>query len=50
MVKDDQEHISLKLSKEEKENLLRLARKKGCEGLTQFFRMLSKAKKIEIDL
>jgi len=42
--------IDARLTVKEKEVLLKLARSKGCEGVTAFLRMLVKAKKIDIKL
>ena len=42
--------IDARLTAKEKEILLKLARSKGCEGVTAFLRMLVKAKKVDIRL
>ena len=42
--------IDARLTVKEKEALWKLARSKGCEGITAFLRMLVKAKKIDIRL
>ncbi len=42
--------IDVRLKEQEKDKLLKLARSKGCEGITAFLRMLVKAKKIDIKL
>lgn len=42
--------VSAKLLLNEKTALYNLIRSKGCDGLTSFLRMLSKAKEVEITL
>lgn len=36
--------VDVRLTESEKKSLLRLARKKGCEGLTALLRLLARAK------
>ncbi len=50
MKAEESVRIDVRLKKQEKDKLLRLARSKGCEGITAFLRMLVKAKKIDIKL
>ncbi len=42
--------IDARLKESEKDKLLKLAKSKGCEGITAFLRLLVKAKKIDIKL
>ncbi len=42
--------VSAKLRTEEKVALYSLIKSKGCDGLTQFLRLLAKAEKVEITL
>jgi hypothetical protein len=42
--------IDARLTKQEKDKLLKIAKSKGCEGITAFLRLLIKAKKIEIEI
>ncbi len=42
--------IDVRLKESEKDKLIKLAKSKGCEGVTAFLRMLVKAKKIDIKL
>lgn len=44
------ERIDIRLSKEEKEKLLKLAKSKGCEGITQLMRLIGTAKNVKIEL
>ncbi len=46
----DKVRIDARLKKQEKEKLLRIAKSKGCEGITAFLRLLIKAKKIDIEI
>ncbi len=47
---DDKVRVDVRLKKQEKEKLLRIAKSKGCEGITAFLRLLIKAKKIDIEI
>ncbi len=42
--------IDVRLKKKEKDKLLKVSEEKGCDGLTAFLRLLSRAKKINIEL
>jgi hypothetical protein len=42
--------VDARLTVKEKEALLKLARSKGCEGITAFLRMLVRAKKVSIEI
>jgi len=42
--------IDARLKESEKNKLQKLAKSKGCEGITAFLRLLVKAKKIDIRL
>ena len=42
--------IDARLKESEKNKLQKLAKSKGCEGITAFLRLLVKAKKIDIKL
>ena len=46
----DKVRVDVRLKKQEKEKLLRIAKSKGCEGITAFLRLLIKAKKIDIEI
>ena len=50
MSTEDKVRVDVRLTKKEKDKLLRIARSKGCKGLTAFLRLLIKAKKIEIEI
>ena len=47
---DDKVRIDARLKKKEKDKLLRIAKSKGCKGITALLRLLIKAKKIEIEI
>jgi len=42
--------VDARLTIKEKEALLKLARSKGCEGITAFLRMLVRANKVNIEI
>lgn len=42
--------VDARLTGPEKESLLRLARKKGCDGITSLLRLLAKAKEVKIEI
>ncbi len=50
MSTEDKVRVDVRLTKQEKEKLLRIARSKGCEGITAFLRLLIRAKKINIEI
>ncbi len=50
MSTEDNVRIDARLKKQEKDKLLRIAKSKGCTGITAFLRLLIKAKKIEIEI
>ena len=47
---DPHTQVSAKLRPNEKSALYALIRSKGCDGLTQFLRLLAKAERVEITL
>ncbi len=50
MSKEEIVRIDVRLKKQEKAKLLKIGREKGCEGITAFLRLLTRAKKINIEL
>ncbi len=42
--------VDVRLKKQEKDKLLKIARSKGCEGITAFLRLLISAKKINREI
>jgi len=48
--KDQIAQVNSKLKKWEKDNILKLAKAKGCEGITGLLKMLAVAKEVKIIL
>ena len=42
--------VDARLTPKEKTAILKLARSKGCEGITAFLKLLAKAKKVHIEI
>jgi len=43
------DRVDARLTVKEKKAILKLARSKGCDGITAFLRMLAKAKNVSIE-
>ncbi len=50
MTTENKVRVDVRLTKQEKDKLLKIAKSKGCKGITALLRLLIKAKKIEIEI